>query len=186
MIRRPPRSTLFPYTTLFRSTNPITSVRSSTLTQVAYVASYFVGDIDEVRVFSRALSAAEIAAMALLPPPPADGLVLSYDMETLLANGHMEDLSGQRHHATMSGTTDVAGKVGRARHFNAGDRIMAPPILVPAIDFTVAAWFRWTANPSTYYSRNNTRRNSSDLGVQYAGWCLEDLHEAISPDVFTQ
>src|SRR2546427_12652092 len=80
MIRRPPRSTLFPYTTLFRSltdndgewhhvtgilgsglaelyvdgvlvardtTNPITSVRSSTLTQVAYVASYFVGDIDE-------------------------------------------------------------------------------------------------------------------------------------------
>src|SRR2546427_2109834 len=88
MIRRPPRSTLFPYTTLFRSltdndgewhhvtgilgsglaelyvdgvlvardtTNPITSVRSSTLTQVAYVASYFVGDIDEVRVFSRAL-----------------------------------------------------------------------------------------------------------------------------------
>src|SRR2546426_8084674 len=36
------------------TTNPITSVRSSTLTQVAYVASYFVGDIDEVRVFSRA------------------------------------------------------------------------------------------------------------------------------------
>src|SRR2546428_4982956 len=68
------------------------------------------------------------AAMALLPPPPADGLVLSYDMETLLANGHMEDLSGQGHHGTMSGTTDVAGKVGRARHFNAGDRIMAPPI----------------------------------------------------------
>src|SRR2546428_14149338 len=100
--------------------------------------------------------------MALPPPPPADGLVLSYDMETLLANGHMEDLSGQGHHGTMSGTTDVAGKVGRARHFNAGDRIMAPPILVPAIDFTVAAWFRWTANPSPYYS-----------GIQGGGDCGE-------------
>src|SRR3989442_12962009 len=62
----------------------------------------------------------------------------------------------------MSGTTDVAGKVGRARHFNAGDRIMAPPILVPAIDFTVAAWFRWTANPSPYYS-----------GIQGGGYSWE-------------
>src|SRR2546428_9684020 len=103
--------------------------------------------------------------MALLPPPPADGLVLSYDMETLLANGHMEDLSGQGHHGTMSGTTDVAGKVGRARHFNAGDRIMAPPILVPAIDFTVAAWFRWTANPSP--DRKSTRRDSSHDQISY-------------------
>src|SRR5947199_3615672 len=29
MIRRPPRSTLFPYTTLFRSKNPLASIRSS-------------------------------------------------------------------------------------------------------------------------------------------------------------
>src|SRR3989475_4653813 len=121
--------------------------------------------------------------MALLPPPPADGLVLSYDMETLLANGHMEDLSGQGHHGTMSGTTDVAGKVGRARHFNAGDRIMAPPILVPAIDFTVAAWFNWTTNPSPYYSgiqgdRKSTRLNSSHSQISYAVFCLKN-----SPDV---
>ncbi|HLC11522.1 MAG TPA: LamG domain-containing protein [Candidatus Bathyarchaeia archaeon] len=47
------------------TTNPITSVRSSTLTQVAYVASYFVGDIDEVRVFTRALTAGEIAALSI-------------------------------------------------------------------------------------------------------------------------
>src|SRR2546421_7986404 len=31
MIRRPPRSTLFPYTTLFRSTGPVTVVGSSAI-----------------------------------------------------------------------------------------------------------------------------------------------------------
>src|SRR2546427_7496635 len=84
MIRRPPRSTLFPYTTLFRS------------------------------------------------------------METLLSDGRMQDLSGHANHGTITGTTIVAGKVGLARHFNAGDRITAPAISVPATDFTVAGWFRWT------------------------------------------
>src|SRR3989449_10584839 len=99
MIRRPPRSTLFPYTTLFRSsplayndgdwhhaaavlrsglvrlyvdgalvaqdtTNPITSVRASTQTVVGRIASDFAGDIDEVFVFSRALTDAEIGALA--------------------------------------------------------------------------------------------------------------------------
>src|SRR2546425_2147880 len=69
MIRRPPRSTLFPYTTLFRS--------------------LMVGDP-----------------------------VLAYDMETLTADGKMKDLSGHGNDGTISGTTDVAGKVGRARQFN--------------------------------------------------------------------
>src|SRR2546425_4093902 len=116
MIRRPPRSTLFPYTTLFRSfnvvfyqaigpdvytsagsplayndgtwhhvagvlrsglaelyvdgvlvsqdtTNPIASLRPSTGVQIGFVSSNFVGNIDEVRVFSRALTAAEIIAL---------------------------------------------------------------------------------------------------------------------------
>src|SRR3989441_4874184 len=85
-------------------------------------------------------------------------------METLLPNGHMKDLSGQGHHGTMSGTTDVAGKVGQARHFTAGDRISAPAISMPALDFTVAAWFRWTTNPSPYYS-----------GIQGGGCCSWEL-----------
>src|SRR5437867_2281895 len=168
------------------TTNPITSVRTSTLTEIGHVASDFVGDIDEVRVFTRALSAAEITTLALLPPPPSDGLVLSYDMETLLPNGLMKDLSGQGHHGTLSGTTDIAGKVGRARHFAAGDRITAPAISVPALSFTVAAWFRWTTNPSPYYS-----------GIQGGGCCSWELrvradgrlgvifYQAIQPDVYT-
>src|SRR5207249_9090015 len=56
--------------------------------------------------------------------------------------GRMEDLSGQGHPGTLTGTTDVAGKIGRARHFNAGNRITATPISVPTTDFTVAAWFQ--------------------------------------------
>src|SRR5207249_1851555 len=105
------------------TTNSIASVRASTQTVVGQIASDFAGDIDEVFVFSRALSDAEIAALA--PPPPADGPVLRYDMETVLSDGRMKDLSGHVNHGTITGTTDVAGKVGRARHFNAGDRIAA-------------------------------------------------------------
>src|SRR5439155_1071038 len=46
----------------------ITSVRMSTQTVVGQIASAFVGDIDEVRIFSRALTPAEIAALE--PPSP--------------------------------------------------------------------------------------------------------------------
>src|SRR5947209_5835268 len=112
------------------TTNPITSVRTSTQTMVGRVASDFVGDIDEVFVFSRTLTDAEIAALA--PPPPAAGPILQYDMETLLSDGRMKDLSGHAHHGTITGTTNIAGKIGRARHFNAGDRITAFPITAPA------------------------------------------------------
>ena len=168
------------------TTNPITSVRASTQTIIGRVASDLAGDIDEVFVYSRALTDAEIAALA--PPPPADGPVLRYDMETLLTDGRMKDLSGHINHGTITGTTDVPGKVGRARHFSgSGDRITAPAISVPATDFTVAAWFRWTTNPSPYYS-----------GIQGGGCCSWELrvradgrfgaifYQSIGPDVFTE
>jgi hypothetical protein len=166
------------------ATNPITSVRPSTLTEIGHVANYFVGDIDEVRVFSRALSDAEIAALA--PPPPADGPVLAYDMETLTATGLMKDLSGHLNHGTITGTTDVAGKIGRARHLNAGDRITAPAISVPATDFTVAAWFRWTTNPSPYYGGIHGGSCCSwELRVMANGRFAVVFYQAIGPDIMT-
>src|SRR3989454_4499203 len=73
--------------------------------------------------------------------------LLAYDMQTLTGAGLMKDLSSHGNDGTIMGTTDIAGKVGQARHFNAGDRLTAPAISVPATDFTVAAWFRWTTNP---------------------------------------
>src|SRR5439155_10486402 len=103
-----------------------------------------------VRLFTRALAAEEIAAMG--PSPPANSPSLQYDMETLTDAGWMTDLSGHGNNGKLVGTTDVPGKVGRARHFNVGDRITAAAISVPSTDFTVAAWFRWTTNPSPFYS----------------------------------
>src|SRR5438132_13148632 len=48
--------------------SPISWVRAATQTIAGSVASDFIGDIDELRLFSRALSAADIAAI-MLPPP---------------------------------------------------------------------------------------------------------------------
>src|SRR5256886_7513488 len=84
------------------TTNPIVSVRPSTQTVIGRVASDFVGGIDEFRVFSRALTAEEITALAPPPTARADGLALSYAMETLLTTGLMKDLSelGRPGHCT--------------------------------------------------------------------------------------
>src|SRR3989442_12210331 len=79
--------------------------------------------------------------------------LLAYVMETLTGSRLENDLSGYENDGTITGTTIVGGKVGLARHFAGnGDRITASAISVPATDFTVAAWFRWTTNPSPYYS----------------------------------
>src|SRR2546430_1521351 len=113
--------------------------------------------------------------------------LLAYDMETLTGSGLMTDRSGHGNDGTITGTTIVGGKVGFARHFaGSGDRITAPAISVPATDFTVAAWFRWTTNPSPYYS-----------GIQGGGCCSWELrvtanghfavvfYQAIGPDIVT-
>ena len=106
-------------------------------------------------------------------------------METVLSDGRMQDLSGHVNHGTMTGTTDIAGKIGRARHFNAGDRITASAIPVYGLDFTVAAWFRWTTNPSPYYGGIHGGGNSWELRVEANGHFSVFFYQAIAPDVFT-
>src|SRR2546426_5443249 len=205
MIRRPPRSTLFPYTTLFRSGTTVafktqdasgttvagrrlstsfqadfwsdvaasfdgttvkgyldgvqacsvpgsgTTIRSSSVkigTSGSEANNFFDGIIDEVFTYNRALTASEIAALAPLPPP-SQGPVLSYDMETLTANGKMEDLSGNGHDGTITGTTDVVGKVGRARQFDGVDDNIAASVSVGG-QWTIALWVQWNDGPNTY------------------------------------
>src|SRR3989441_9504159 len=85
-------------------------------------------------------------------------------MYPMIPNPPRTALSPHATHVRISGTTDVAGKVGQARHFTAGDRITASAISVPSTAFTVAAWFNSTTNPSPYYS-----------GIQGDGCCSCEL-----------
>src|SRR5207249_11160370 len=86
--------------------------------------------------------------------------LLAYDMETLTGSGLQKDLSGHGNDGTITGTTIVNGKVGLAKHFNAGDRISTSAISVPATDFTVAAWFEWTTNPPSQIGSGPRRERS--------------------------
>src|SRR5437773_4805286 len=50
--------------------------------------------------------------------PPPSPLVFAYDMETLTSDGRMADRSGNGNQGTISGATDVVGRIGRGREFN--------------------------------------------------------------------
>src|SRR5206468_1751222 len=109
--------------------------------------------------------------------------LLAYDMETLTGSGLQRDLSGHGNDGTITGTTIVSGKIGLARRFNAGDRITAPAISVPATEFTVAAWFRWTTNPSPYYSGIQGGGFSWELRVRNSGRFAVVFYQSVGPDV---
>src|SRR5439155_26669737 len=101
----------------FSVAGPARTIRSSSVkigTSGAEGGNFFDGIVDEVLVYNRALSASEVAALAPRLPPSI-GPILSYNMETLTADGKMKDLSGHGNDGTITGTTDVVGKVGRAR-----------------------------------------------------------------------
>src|SRR3989454_9496384 len=61
-----------------------------------------------------------------------------------------------------------------------------PSISVPATDFTVAAWFRWTTNPSPYYSGIQGGGLSWELRVMADGRFGATFYQSIGPDVFTE
>src|SRR5437763_6018956 len=97
----------------------------------------------------------------------------------------MKDLGRQEHHATMAGTTDIAGRSSQARHFSGGERITSSANSVLA-DFTIAAWFSWTTNPSPYYSGiQGSGCCSWELRVQNDGRFAVIFYQAIGPDVYT-
>src|SRR5207237_8434532 len=107
-------------------------------------------------------------------------------METLTTDGKMKDVSGNGQHGIVVGATDTAGKVGRARQFVAGNRISSSPIQIPGLNFTVAAWFNWTTNPSPYYSGIHGGSGSWELRVMADGRFGATFYQSIGPDVFTE
>src|SRR2546427_1489692 len=62
----------------------------------------------------------------------------------------------------------------------------AASICVPLASFTVAAWFRWTTNPSPYYSGIHGGGGSWELRVMADGRFGATFYQSISPDVFTE
>src|SRR5436309_2233846 len=117
------------------------------------------------------------------PPQP---LVLAYDMETLTTDGKMKDVSGNGQHGIVVGTTDTPGKVGRARHFVAGDRISSSPIQVNGLNVTVAAWFNWTTNPSPFYGGIQGGGFSWELRVHNDGRFGVIFYQTVGPDNSTE
>src|SRR3989454_7788392 len=51
---------------------------------------------------------------------------------------------------------------------------------------TVAAWFRWTTNPSPYYSGIQGGGGSWELRVMADGRFGATFYQSIGPDVFTE
>src|SRR5205823_10501043 len=82
-------------------------------------------------------SSQEIAALVPRPEPETRPR-LSYDMENLTADGRMRDLSRNGNHGTITGTTDVAGKVGRAREFDGVDDVIESPFFFRSANGTFA------------------------------------------------
>src|SRR5207249_6515615 len=74
--------------------------------------------------------------------PPPQSLFLSYDMDTLTDDGRMKDISGNGNHGTITGTADVAGKVGRAREFDGIDDVIQSPSVPRLADGTFALWLK--------------------------------------------
>src|SRR2546430_17439876 len=72
MIRRPPRSTLFPYTTLFRSTNPASAVMAGF--KVVSVACLKDGDIDLADLRAKADQHADDLAALMVTYPSTHGV----------------------------------------------------------------------------------------------------------------
>src|SRR2546426_6678307 len=74
---------------------------------------------------------------------------LAYDMETLTGSGLMKDLSGHGNDGTVTGTTDVPGKVGRARQFDGVEDNIAACVSVGG-QWTIDLSVLWTDWPNTY------------------------------------
>src|SRR5439155_9626157 len=73
-------------------------------------------------------------------------------MENLTADGRMKDLSGNGSNGTLIGTADVAGHVGRARHFDGtSEKITATPALAGLTSWSFALWIYWDGSTSVRY-----------------------------------
>src|SRR5256885_6808557 len=96
MIRRPPRSTLFPYTTLFRSVNP-SSKRTDTANLV---------DMMKAKGYAYVAKGSELAALDATKAPKLLGLFTQSEMAY--------ELDRVKQKLDEPSLADMTGKIGRA------------------------------------------------------------------------
>src|SRR2546425_8372822 len=102
MMRRPPRSTLFPYTTLFRSGIDVTS-GALRIGGNSVLGEYFNGLVDDVRVYNRALGATDVQTDMTTPVPALNppGLVAEYSFDEGVGSTALDD-SGNGNLGTLT------------------------------------------------------------------------------------
>lgn len=111
---------------------------------------WFGGEIDQLRVWSRALSEADVAELCPPPPPLEQGLQLHWSFED--RDGmQVTDLSGNNRHGTVHGGTFVSSPKGEAVSLDGVDDYIAlthAGLRAPALyggvdgDFTISARVR--------------------------------------------
>ncbi len=105
---------------------------------------HFDGEIDEVRVYDRALTQGEIAHDMATPVAPASGLVAAYAFDTGSGNVAV-DSSGHGATGEIRGATWASGRYGDALRFD-GDasvvRVTASPTLNLTKAMTLSGWIR--------------------------------------------
>src|SRR3989475_12602497 len=163
MIRRPPRSTLFPYTTLFRSTNERYLVTAATA-QLFYTAR---ANDELVRVAQAQLQRAQEERQISVNKFQAGAATRSDTLTSTvdLGNAQLALLQAQANLATAQGA--LARQIGEDGPVRA-----VPDSQFPAPPRTTR--LRGTAQAGRVgRDRKSTRLNSSHSQISYAVFCLK-------------
>src|SRR5256886_3302737 len=181
MIRRPPRSTLFPYTTLFRSVERLVDRDELQSAEVFVVHDQAVGnDIERGQIARRdflLLARGRFGQAEVLQPrddaPAAFGTPGDVAGELLcrdIRDPHAAARSGAQRYVVQAPPADIEGcdlEVEGRRQGRAGS-VTAAERLAPSLHVHVGK-----ASGHRKSDRKSTRLNSSHSQISYAVFCLK-------------
>src|SRR5256885_12608011 len=166
MIRRPPRSTLFPYTTLFRSFSKITQGITTEVT----------GEGGSVAPLTERLVLDDSDAMKKW----------HYREDWRDLNGYFTQLERQGsalNIATFVGATQVRlAVVGKENRAPTPAELAHMTAIVDTLmeQGALGVWTALEYAPASYSNRKSTRLNSSHLVISYAVFCLKKKKTKLS------
>src|SRR3989441_407350 len=176
MIRRPPRSTLFPYTTLFRSlSDAATDARLAKLSQQIAAKEKQAGAMREA---ARGAFLEWLKSKPVEPTVPRLAAAFSFDeIETnKIANSVDPSKPGSAH----EGPALVEGKHGKAAELNGENGFTFPGIghFTRTDPFSIALWLETPAQTSRQVVLHHTKA-PADAGSRGYELLLEDGHVAV-------